>query len=219
MAGSESRKIAREVHPTWLTPFDAVQLLLSAGLEDREHAVNWLAARLKSGELRAIAIDYEITDDYQIGDEYCYFAAVRLWKNIDKIPWKHDFWISGSYSNDSDMFVESVTPGGIVIIDARFEPEIIQAFVGRAIANQANVKPPYLPKKQQGGRPPKPFWDELWVSISAQLHNGDLQPKRQADIEKAVHDWLVFNGKEAGETAVRAKAKLLWTAIQTEVEK
>lgn len=215
MAGSESRIFARDAYPAWLTPFDAVQLLLKAGLDDREHAVNWLAARLKTGELRAIALGFEITEDHKVGDEYHYFTSMRLWRNAHKIPWKHDFWISGTFSPEADMFVEQILPYGTSVLDARFEPDIIVAFADRAIAMHSG-KPSAPPNKHPGGRPQKPFWDELWVSISAQLHNGDLQPKRQADIERAMHDWLVFNGNEAGETAVRAKAKLLWAAIQKE---
>ncbi|WP_196232981.1 hypothetical protein [Sphingomonas segetis] len=50
--------------------------------------------------------------------------------------------------------------------------------------------------------------------MARQLYGGDLQPKRQADIEKAMHDWLSANGHTAGETQVRERARKLWQTIE-----
>ena len=219
MAGNESRRIAGETYPAWLKPFDAIATLLKAGLDDREHAVNWLAARLKTCELRAIALDFEITADLEVGEEYYYYVAPRVWRKISDVHWKDDFWISGTFRDDEDhMFQDRILPQGLTIIEARFEPDIIHDFLQRSLAAPQNNSPtaPPLPTKGSGGRPPKPFWDQLWPSIAADLFTGSLKPQRQGDIEKAMHDWLTTNGHDAGETTVRRAARSLWQAISNE---
>jgi hypothetical protein len=67
--------------------------------------------------------------------------------------------------------------------------------------------------KNKGGRPQKAFWEDLWVEIARQLFLGDLKPERQADIEKAMLDFVSARGEEVGETTVRDSAKKLWKAI------
>jgi hypothetical protein len=69
------------------------------------------------------------------------------------------------------------------------------------------------PTRNKGGRPRREFWEELWVEIARQLYVGDLQPKTQADIEGAMHQWISDNGHDAGETVVRDRARMLWRAI------
>ena len=213
-----------EVWKTWLEPFHAVRMLIEAGLDDREHAVNWLKGSLRRGELRAGGTHIKRLPDELIKTEWVYGRyKADTWFHVAVIPWKDDFWVSGNYEPDDPLDsirrVSERDEFENYLYDVRFEPALITEFCERARQPLAVLKqPPVQSPPAKGGRPPKPFWDRLWAAIAAQLHNGDLQPKRQADIERTMHDWLVANGEDAGETAVRAKAKLLWDAIQTEVE-
>jgi hypothetical protein len=65
----------------------------------------------------------------------------------------------------------------------------------------------------KGGRYPAEFWDDLWVEIARQLYEGDLKPKKQVDIEKAMMDWLAVRGITPGATTIRERASKLWQAI------
>ncbi|MDQ0839416.1 hypothetical protein [Sphingomonas faeni] len=78
----------------------------------------------------------------------------------------------------------------------------------------APATPTPAPPATKGGRKPHAFWEPLLVEMARQLYVGDLDPKAQADIEKAMHDWLVANSYEAGETAVRERASRLWAEIR-----
>lgn len=78
-----------------------------------------------------------------------------------------------------------------------------------------------LPKAQDTGkaprgRPTEKFWEPMIATISGQIFRGDLQPKFQADIERAMLDWLVENGKEASESAIRTRARLVWQEVERE---
>jgi hypothetical protein len=47
-----------------------------------------------------------------------------------------------------------------------------------------------------------------------QLYVGDLKPKTQADIERAMHQWISDRNESAGETTIRERASKLWRAIR-----
>lgn len=74
--------------------------------------------------------------------------------------------------------------------------------------------PPLEPPKNKGGAPLAAHWDEMWADIAVQLWNGDLQPKRQKDISDAMFAWLVARDLDAGNTAVTARARALWTKLE-----
>jgi hypothetical protein len=65
----------------------------------------------------------------------------------------------------------------------------------------------------KGGRPRKEWWDSLWVEMARQLYAGDLQPKKQADIEKSMADWVSAQGQEASVRIIRDAARKLWNAV------
>lgn len=66
------------------------------------------------------------------------------------------------------------------------------------------------PPKNNGGKPLATHWDQMWASMAVQLWNGELEPKSQADISRAMLNWFAIEGVEVGETVVRARARALW---------
>lgn len=67
--------------------------------------------------------------------------------------------------------------------------------------------------KWKGGRPPAEFWDDMWASIATALYDGTLKPKTQADVERAMADWIESNGHNAAGSTVRARARRLWDRL------
>lgn len=68
------------------------------------------------------------------------------------------------------------------------------------------------------GRPHKFDWEKVMIEMARQLYVGDLQPKVQADIEKAIAAYLT--GKiSMSESTIREHARPLWRAIQSEAGK
>ncbi|BAV65304.1 hypothetical protein SCLO_1022640 [Sphingobium cloacae] len=70
-------------------------------------------------------------------------------------------------------------------------------------------------RSNKGGKPLGKHWDAMWAAIAVQLYVGNLQPKTQADIERAMKDWFAANNFEIGETAIRDRARVLWLKYQT----
>lgn len=70
------------------------------------------------------------------------------------------------------------------------------------------------PVKNNGGKPLARHWDSMWAAIAVQLYFGDLKPETQADIERAMLEWLAAENIDAGETSVRNRARILWQKIE-----
>ncbi|WP_323809826.1 hypothetical protein [Sphingobium baderi] len=70
------------------------------------------------------------------------------------------------------------------------------------------------PAKNLGGKPVAKHWDSMWAAMAVKLYVGDLQPSSQADVERAMKDWFAERNLEIGDTAVRDRARALWTEYQ-----
>jgi hypothetical protein len=76
--------------------------------------------------------------------------------------------------------------------------------------------PAAVPTAAKGGRPKADWWEDLWIEICRQLYRGELIPKTQADIERAMHQWISWHSHSAGDTTVRDRATKLWRVIKVE---
>jgi hypothetical protein len=106
--------------------------------------------------------------------------------------------------------------GGGKIRARAFGVTFLRADVEKMLPPAPTVATPALiaPNRSKGGRPRADWSEDLWVEIARQLYVGDLKPKTAADIERAMHQWLISQGKSAGESTIRDRARLLWRAIQ-----
>ena len=82
---------------------------------------------------------------------------------------------------------------------------------GAPVLDRSNnsAKPP------KGGRPPAEFWDQMWAAIATALYAGELQPKSQADLQRAMSEWIENNGYSAAESTVKARARRLWDSLRS----
>lgn len=182
-----------------------------------ELAVQQLQRELRFGRVNAIcdegAIFYN-NQSYSV--ELAILHRWHWWQQMPRVT--DDFWDTG--------YLEIMIPekigglsfkscGSVRYFDVRFDPSKLPQEKGADFA-QAKQSASATPGKNKGGRPPKPWWDELWAFIGAELYNGGLKPSKLADIESAMHKWVIERGDTVGETPIRKCAKLVWDAIQEE---
>jgi hypothetical protein len=86
-------------------------------------------------------------------------------------------------------------------------------FSPRAVDPTANL-PETAVAKPKGGKPLAAHWDEMWAAIAVALYTGDLQLRTQADIERAMKDWLASKDINAADSSVRKRAQQLWRKLQ-----
>src|SRR5262249_52632921 len=137
---------------------------------------------------------------------------LNVWQRI-----AHGHWDDSELWATNDLVIGLLPqPGDFRSIELRyfgirFDPIGLQKMLpssDRSVTSQAlqNRK-----TNSKGGRPRKDFWDDLLIAIFARIYRGDLKPKSQADIEKAMLDWASANGHELGETSVKTPARKLYS--------
>lgn len=90
-------------------------------------------------------------------------------------------------------------------------PEPPEALEPNVVESPSSLQKTQLAKK--GGRPPAQFWDDMWAFIAGALYEGSLNPKNQADLERAMTDWIESNNSHAAVSTVRSRARRLWDRI------
>ncbi|MDH7639491.1 hypothetical protein [Sphingomonas oryzagri] len=74
---------------------------------------------------------------------------------------------------------------------------------------------PQPPTKQNpGGKPRAGHWEEMWAAMATLLYVGDLKPKTQADVARAMKDWIAARNIDVGDTAINERARQLWRKLQ-----
>ena len=68
----------------------------------------------------------------------------------------------------------------------------------------------------KGGRPRKEWWDDLWCGVWGQVYRGALLPKTQADLERAMIEWVEDRGKAVSESTIRPLARKMFLEMQRE---
>lgn len=71
-----------------------------------------------------------------------------------------------------------------------------------------------LQSNSKNGRPPAEFWDDLWAAMAIDLYTGALVPKSQADIERAMNDWISGRELSCATSTVRKRARKLWDGLR-----
>jgi len=96
---------------------------------------------------------------------------------------------------------------------SEIEADLIIALHGFVVGKASLPEPLRHPVKNKGGKPLAAHWDEMWASIAVQLWIGDLKPKVQADIKRAMLDWFSAREIDVSDTAVTDRARQLWLQI------
>jgi hypothetical protein len=100
----------------------------------------------------------------------------------------------------------------VALLEFEYQATETQAAKDNGIATPPQLAPAPMSKV---GRPASEFWDEMWAEICCQLFNGDLQPKRQVDIEEAMTQLIENAGETAAVSTVRKRARILWDKLSS----
>jgi hypothetical protein len=74
------------------------------------------------------------------------------------------------------------------------------------------------PRKLGRGRPPKPWWEELLLEMVRRIFAGEFWPENQADLERAMLEWVEARELDVGETQVREHARRLFHVLPVRIK-
>jgi hypothetical protein len=206
----------------WVTPQQALLRARSALATDAQKAI-W--ERFHGGIIRTAALKSSRASppdaEPQITETPTVIPA-RYWGHFSDST-KSEFWQTGVARFFFRPERKRVTyPTVIRCFDVRLHPTDVEASfpqsreispaVMHPVQEPPNRPDPTLPEPNKGGRPRKDWWDDFWIDICQQIYEGDLKPAKQADLERAMHDWVINHGHEAGETSIKNAARKLFKA-------
>jgi hypothetical protein len=139
--------LSEQSYEHWLTPFETIKRLVKAGLEDREQAVSWLKNQLRNGGVKAAAIQADVDKDFNVLGTYIIILPTQVWRKVETIHWKHDFWVSGDYTSIMELYDDDeerrLRAGDLRhdVMGTKFDPEPIADFCERAMDSSAAIAP------------------------------------------------------------------------------
>ena len=218
------RKFREEFNSNWLTPKVVLTGLPDDWLPTTKK--RWLLGRLALGIIPAVARtgpdpDHGIRPFPSVPREY--------WED-DEIVDDCDFWDTG----DITFKVGGVTGYGdwtrIIFLDVRFKqiqsdapadwfalkPKQSVATRDKATQPQSAEAPP-PPASKKGGAPRKGWWDDLWISVIAQIQSGAIKAggfPSAAKLEEHLIGIAEGKGFFPGESTLKPMSQKLFKFIE-----
>lgn len=215
--GDDPTEITSEEFAAWLVPKAAVELLSHLPSSD---AAREIVTRLQHGLISAAAETVSLSG----GKRKVALGLIRqsVWTDTDEYFPHHRFWQSG------DVTLRHITEQGrtfdVGYFGVRFNHVQLQAMVP--------ISPKAVPPvpgetgtplisalsaavlQNRRGRPPKEWWDDLWVEMCRKIYVEGFLPKTQAEIERAMLDWATSSGHEMGEATAKRVARKLFPVFK-----
>jgi hypothetical protein len=221
----EKADVAPSPTQNWVSAREAVVRIMSATGQDGMRSLYSIISYVRTGHIKACAmvIHEKIENRYHEREQEYRNAVVPLWfwekctsYDSSALDWQSGVFAGRGYHNGRTMVVRltgvQFDGDDLEILDPQNQPS-------RQESNTKGLTPAVTSSNRpKGGRPAAEWWDDLWVEICRQLYLGDLKPKMQSDIERAMLDWLANRGTTAAESTVRGRARKLWDAISAEDE-
>ena len=197
----------------WLSAREARRFAYDQAAIVPHHAASAILDACRLGYVTARAVLFRRADEgrpenwsYQ---EREWVIPVWFWDEFTLPDSSSQDWERGNFSG------KGKAPEGrcwITLTGAFFLAESLNLLLPEA----ARTGQPSPPTPNPGGRPRKDFWDDLWNAVWGQVYHGDLLPKRQADLERAMLNWATANSHELSESTVKPLARKMFATMQGE---
>jgi|SRR5579863_453688 len=185
----------------WISGAEAVRLLMPVFNNSAMRAQETICKRAHNGLVRSRAERFiegeKESRDFEIPKGF-------WWAEGDSAL--HQNWPIG----DFDTWVER----GNLHLRA-FSVSFLRADIEKMIpATVAEPPNPSRGSPSAGGRPPADWWEDLLIDLCFKHFHGDLPHKKQADIVRAMQDWITAHGYDASESTIKLRARKLADAIK-----
>jgi hypothetical protein len=143
-------------------------------------------------------------DDWQI-EEREWDIPDWFWNGFVEKGSSAQDWAQGKFSGTG------MTPKGrasITLTGVHFSLPAMQDIASPVSSDSVQKQP------NRGGRPPKDWWDDLWCAVWGEVYRGDLKPKSQADIERAMMNWVIAREESVSESTLKPLARRMFVELE-----
>lgn len=119
-------------------------------------------------------------------------------------------WTTGSFST----YINDTRHRAFGMTFARAD---IEKMIPAELLNQPTAPETPSPTASAGGRPPADWWEDLLIDLCFKHFHGDLPHQKQADIVRAMQDWITAHGCDASESTIKLRARKLADAIKRDL--
>lgn len=228
MADDQPTAITAEEYATWLTPLEAIVVAAKSVGENDAHAVVWEGVKGRIIAAAARRMTTQSRDGIPLHNPHFSLIPASYWGFFQTSG--PNFWTTSSARFYFPVENRRPVPITIRCFGIKLSPDAIRAeFPDRGLSNirprEAESSSPGSTTVDsntplhRGGRPAKAFWDDLWVEMVRLMYDGKLQFDKQAQIEKAMLDWIEVNGHSATQSTVRPRARKLYEVLRAEKDK
>lgn len=179
--------------------------------------------RLRAGRIVA-ASESRSWEPFQVpGDTAGNVIPASYWATLDKQPpdlfWLTSDFMFGFYTGGRSYTARCM--GVRVRQDGIRELVTPMVRIAPKAAGQSTTptkaETPVEQPKNKGGRPPKPFWDDLWADIARACYVGEIKhTDTQSSVEQRMMDWAQAHGEEISVPTARNAARRLMQALRLE---
>lgn len=118
-------------------------------------------------------------------------------------------WVTGDFETDIEQEIR-LRAFGVMFPRADIEATLPP--------DEQSPEPTVSPSAAVGGRKPADWWEDCLIDLAFQHFRGDLKPKSQADVIRAMQAWMTERGFDAADSTVKLRARKLMDAIERESE-
>ena len=195
----------------WISASQAREIV-SRGWRDEGKPTDAICGRAKQGAVRAKAWQWVTIENGQRYEKRDHSIPPSFWDDVSMTQnWSHGDFASAIYPDDTKFEIEA--------IGVTFERTGIEAMAPPIVCTLVSTQPVATAASSRPGRLPYDDWEAVMIEMARQLFVGDLQPKKLADIERAIADYLLANGVTRSESTVREHARPFWNMYEREAGK
>jgi hypothetical protein len=185
-------------NPDWIAAREVARLML--GLDGVVDSLRTIVEHCSTGRLVARA--HRMTKRGTLNDARIEWEVpLWFWRELSPSSPPYELWAMDKAFGAGNRNGERIE---ITLQGLHFH------WAGLSALGIAKPTNPDVSTPSRSGRPPERFWEPMIAAIAGQIFRGDLNPKRQSEVESAMADWLENKRESASEASIRKRAKLLW---------
>ena len=211
-----ARRLSVAGDPEWITAKQALRDVIDAEVCLPDNFGSYILQQAQLGFVAARAVQMKMID--KPSGSPVPFKEAREWDLPDWYWLNHAGKAGASLSWDLGRFLTG--GAGPVLIElngVHFHADSVRAITGKVAEAEAQAKGGEV-NGSPGGRKRKYDWEDGSNAIWGAIYRGELIPKNQAYIEKALQAHFRRGDNEPSESTVRPYASRIWSEYSKEAE-